>query len=348
MKNLYSTAMIQTHSPLAHSAYLDLLRLLRDESVAGIIGKPHMVTRNGRAYWYDLFRLGSAVQNRYLGEDSAELRTRIARHADLAASAKARAAERGRLVRLLRAEGAPMANRATGALLAAMERTGVFRLGGTIVGTHAFRLYEMELGIRFGSDALAQTGDLDIASFERLSLALGDRVEDNLAETFRGLAFDPVPSLQGNAVWRWRQSASRAMIEFLTPSFRPEEDIRPLPALGVSAQSLHFLNFLIARPIPAALLYRSGVLVQIPRPEAFAIHKLIVASRRQGGPDALKAEKDRRQAAFLIAALAEDRPDELAEAYDDALSRGPKWREHIGRSLERMPETAQRLAAVST
>lgn len=53
-----------------------------------------------------------------------------------------------------------------------------------------------------------------------------------------------------------------------TPSFHPEEDVRDLPALGVAAQSLHFLNFLIAEPIKAAALYRSGVLIQIPRPEA--------------------------------------------------------------------------------
>ncbi len=123
----------------------------------------------------------------------------------------------------------------------------------------------------------------------------------------------PGPGLAPGTVWRWSPTRSDTLVEFLTPSFRPEEDIRPLPALGVSAQSLHFLNYLIARPTPAALLYRSGILIQIPRPEAFAIHKLIVANRRRGGPDALKSEKDRRQAAFLIEALAEDRPDELAE-----------------------------------
>jgi len=44
---------------------------------------------------------------------------------------------------------------------------------------------------------------------------------------------------------------------------------RPLIALGVSAQALHHLNYLIAEPIHAAVLYRSGVLVQIPRPERY-------------------------------------------------------------------------------
>ncbi|MDR0810119.1 MAG: hypothetical protein LBE86_13505 [Gemmobacter sp.] len=341
--------MIDRHSTIAHSAYHDLLRSLKAERAGGIRGSVMREERaNGRAYWYETARIGSSVRRRYIGEDNPELAADLAARAVLQSEAKDRAAHRTRLVRLLRGEDFLPVEARFGSLLKALADQGTFRLGGTIVGTHAFRLYEGELGIRYTFDDTAQTDDLNIAQFERLVLALDDGVEDGLAATFRDFDFVPVPSLAKTAVWRWRQTRSDTVIEFLTPSFRPEEDIRPLPALGVSAQSLHFLNFLIARPIPAALLYRSGVLVQIPRPEAFAIHKLIVASRRQGGPDALKAEKDRRQAAFLIEALAEDRPDELAEAYDDALSRGPKWRGHIGQSLARMPVVAARLAALST
>jgi hypothetical protein len=88
------------------------------------------------------------------------------------------------------------------------------------------------------------------------------------------------------------------------------------------------------------------VLVQIPRPEAYAIHKLIVANRRAGGPDQLKSRKDRAQAALLIKALAEDRPDELREAHEDALSRGPQWRAHIEASLKHLPATAALLAGL--
>jgi hypothetical protein len=130
----------------------------------------------------------------------------------------------------------------------------------------------------------------------------------------------------------------------LTPSFSAEEGIRDLPALGVSAQSLHFLNFLIAEPVRIPLLYRSGVLVQAPRPERYAIHKLIVADRRRDGSDALKARKDRAQAAFLIDVLAEERPEDLAEAHRTALANGPAWRARLAATLARMPRTAERLA----
>jgi hypothetical protein len=337
--------MLKPHSPRAQAAYHDLRRLLIDDSAAEIIGTPQKLMRNGKGYWYDLHRVGSSVKNRYLGEDSPEMTARMARHAELAEQASVRAQERMRLVRTLRAEGLPSMDRTTGSIMTGMERAGVFRLGGTVVGTQAFRLYEAELGVRLGDTDLTQTGDIDIAQFEGLSVALGDKVEENLAETFKALDFAPIPSINHRSIWRWKQTTSTALVEFLTPSFRAEEDIRPLPALGVAAQSLHFLNFLIAEPIKAAALYRSGVLVQIPRPEAYAIHKLIVANRRKG-PDQLKSRKDRAQSALLIEALAEDRPDELREAYHDALGRGPQWRAHIEATLTRMPETAARLAAL--
>jgi hypothetical protein len=326
-------------SAVAHAAYLDLLRAMLDAQVADIQGTPRLERRGNRSYWYDMHRVGSEVRKRYLGEDTAEMADRIARHREIAEAAKAEEVERSRLIRLLRAEGAAMLDASTGSLLAAMAKVGTFRLGATLVGTQAFRFYELELGVRTTQTGTLPTNDIDIAQFERLSLALGDQVDGGLNDTFRDFDFAPVPSLHKASVWRWKQTRSQTLIEFLTPSFRAEEDIRPLPALGVSAQSLHYLNYLIAEPIKAAALYRSGVLLQIPRPERYAIHKLIVADRRQG-TDRLKAVKDRGQAAFLIDVLAEDRPEDLREALADARSRGPRWGQRIDASLSRMPDTA--------
>lgn len=337
--------MIAHHSPIAHAAYHDLLRALRDEAVGDLRGTPTRVERNGRVYWYDSFRVGNDVRKHYIGEDSAELRARMEAHRDARDDAATRRRNRARLVRLLRAEGFLGLDPTTGSLMAALAGAGVFRLGGTVVGTHAFRLYEGELGLRLGLDQVAQTDDIDIASFERLSLALEDAASPPVQQVLAEFAFAPVPSLEPGKTWRWKQTAGDTLIEFLTPAFG-EEVLRPLPALGVEAQALHHLNYLIADPIPAAVAYRNGVLVQIPRPERFAIHKLIVAARRRA-EDRLKSQKDRAQAAFLIAALAQDRPEDLAEAYEDALQRGPKWRDRIAESLSRMHEEAAILAGLS-
>ncbi|NDW02655.1 GSU2403 family nucleotidyltransferase fold protein [Salipiger sp. PrR002] len=327
-----------SHSRAAQVAYQDLLRMHLDEAASEIIGSIEERRRNGRTYLYDRFRIGTEMKSRYLGEDSPDLRDRLARAADLKAEAQERKKRMSRLARVLRAEGMIGTDRETGSLLLAFARAGVFRLGGTLIRTGAYGLYQGELGVRFDSDELAQTGDIDFASFERLSVALGDRVEEEPGEILRSMKFEAVPGVYDRQIWKWRQSGGEAMVEFLTPAFG-DEGIKPLPALGVSAQALNYLNFLIAEPIQALALYRSGVLVQIPRPERFAIHKLIVASRRHGGPDEAKARKDRAQAEFLIRILAEDRPDDLAEAYDHALSQGPRWRDRIASSLGRMSST---------
>lgn len=339
-------AEVAYHSSLAHSAYHDLLNALRDEAVPELRGAATEVERNGRSYWYDSYRVGTAVKKVYIGEDSPALRDRLEKAAQIKAAANERRSLRSRLIRILRAEGFLPIDAGTGSLVAALAAAGVFRLGGTIVGTLAFRLYEGELGLRYRLDQAAQTNDIDIASFERLSLALQDTVEERLPKLLGDFSFEPVAGLDGHRSWRWRQSRSDLLVEFLTPSFSENEDTRPLAALGVHAQSLHYLNFLLADSIPAVLSYRNGVLVQVPRPERFAIHKLIVSDRRREGSASLKSIKDRRQAAFLIEALAQDRPDELRDAYRDALSRGPRWRERIGSALARMEPSRRLLEAL--
>jgi len=116
-------------------------------------------------------------------------------------------------------------------------------------------------------------------------------------------------------------------------------------SVGMNARALHHLNYLISDPIGAVALYCEGVLVQIPRPERYAIHKLIVADRRRDGSDTDEAFKDRKQEAWLIENMAGDRPADVWEAYQDALARGSKWRHRIGRSLDRMPSVRSALEA---
>ncbi|MDF3855265.1 GSU2403 family nucleotidyltransferase fold protein [Paracoccus sp. P2] len=338
--------MAQHLSPVAVAAWTDLLRHLKDAAVSELRGVPRLKKVGRKGYWYDHFRIGDRTLDRYIGEDGEELRARLERLESLREAEKQSQRERARLMRILRAEGCLMTDRGSGQVISAMARAGVFRLGGTLVGTQAFRCYEGELGVRIGFDQAAMTDDIDIASFERLSLVLGDQVTEPLAEVFRELRFAPLPSVEGQRVWRWRQGEQQTLVEFLTPCFDGTEGLRDLPALGVSAQSLHYLNFLIAEPIRVPLLYRAGFLIQVPRPERYAIHKLIVADRRRDGPDTLKARKDRAQAEFLIEVLAEERPEELHDAYETAMAQGPSWRARLAATLARMPHLRQRLAAL--
>jgi hypothetical protein len=105
-----------------------------------------------------------------------------------------------------------------------------------------------------------------------------------------------------------------------------------MPALGgASADPLRFLDFLIREPVRTMLLHRSGVPVVVPDPSRYAVHKLIVASRRHtDGQGPAKREKDVRQAALLFEALQQTRRSaDLALVYNEAWERGPAWQEGI-------------------
>jgi hypothetical protein len=321
----------------AHTIYQDLLEIHRLHAISAVGGTPFLKDLPQGKYWYARQRIGDRPVDRYIGPDSQELRDRLqstAQHHEAQRGFERRAAV---FVAQLRGAGLPAMDRTTGKVLNAMARVGVFRLGGTLVGTHAFRLYAAELGVSF-SGALAATEDVDVAAFENLKLAIEDKVDLSIAETFKALHLKPVPGLDPkHRPTRWAMEGGGTTVDFLVPRMRESQDVVYLDPLGVYAQGLPFLNFLIAEPIAAVALYRSGILLQIPRPERYAIHKLIVAQRRSGQTQA-KAVKDLAQAHALIAVLAEDRPSELEEAYQTAIESGPKWREAIARSLRQRPE----------
>lgn len=313
-----------------HTTYQDLLQAHAVRAVSDIPGKPFLRDmREKGKYWYARQRIGDRTIQKYVGPDTLDIRERI--EAAQSANEETQAFDRrcASMVAQLRAAGVPALDRDTGKVLNAMAKSGVFRLGGTLVGTHAFRLYGAELGIRF-DNALAVTGDVDIAAFENLKLVIEDQVDPALPETFKDLSLRPAPSLdRKNRPTKWVMGGEGGTeVEFLVPRMLEDSDILKLEPLGVFAQALPFLNYLIADPIPAVALYRSGVLVQIPRPERYAVHKLIVAARRHSS-SALKAKKDLAQAEILFEVLSEDRPGELASALTTAMERGPAWREAI-------------------
>jgi hypothetical protein len=100
-----------------------------------------------------------------------------------------------------------------------------------------------------------------------------------------------------------------------------------MPLGGAAAIPLRFLDFLIREPVRAVLLHGAGVPILIPSPERYAVHKLIVGSRRKEDRDtATRAAKDRLQAKAIIEAMIANRQHgDLASAYMEAWDRGAHW-----------------------
>jgi hypothetical protein len=326
-----------------HTTYQDLLESHRGHTIAEIKGTPFLRRLPQGNYWYARQRIGDRPVDRYIGPDTEDIRKRIERIRETIEDRKAFERRCALLVAQLRGAGLSTPDRQTGSILNAMARVGVFRLGGTLVGTHAFRLYGAELGANFAA-ALAATEDVDVAAFENLKLAIHDKVDPSLADTFKALSLYPAPSFDPKGrTTKWRMKGGGATVEFLAPRMQSKREIVGLEPLNVFAQTLPFLNFLIADPIPAVVLYRSGVLVQVPKPERYAIHKLIVAQRRSG-PGLAKVPKDLAQAEALMKVMVEDRPQELLAAYERAMESGPKWRDALQASLKQRPEIASLLS----
>src|SRR5690606_10267752 len=123
-------------------------------------------------------------------------------------------------------------DRQTGSILNAMARVGVFRLGGTLVGTHAFRLYGAELGASL-SGIFAVTEDVDIAAFENLKLAIHEQADPSLAETFKALQLEPAPNLdEKGRPTRWRLKGGGVVVDFLAPRMQSRRQIVKLEPLN--------------------------------------------------------------------------------------------------------------------
>lgn len=297
-------------------------------------------TVRGRVYWY--WRAKDRSE-KYVGPETPELLARVERHKAIRIEARDRRA----IVNMLARIGYPRPPAEAGEILRTLAQAGMFRQRACVVGTHAFGAYAGLLGVRLRGASLA-TQDLDIAQFASISMAVAEveridmqaelrKVDPSYRAHVRGLA-------EGKAYTF--VNATRHRVELLTPNRGPDDDAPArLPSLGAHAHRFRFLDFLIREPVPAVILHGAGVAVEVPAPERFAIHKLIVAHRRARDP--VKTRKDLDQAARLIEALADFHFDDLASVYREARERGPAWRAALDASLSKLdlpPGLAVRLA----
>jgi hypothetical protein len=241
--------------------------------------------------------------------------------------------------RSLSAAGLPEPDSLTAAVIDAFAEAGVFRLRGVIVGTIAFQAYAGHLSIRLPGAAI-RTGDLDIAQDYGVSVALDESLDSPPLDIL-DTSFAAVPSLAGPNIAASYTQPGGYRVDMLTTNRGAERD-RPvqLPSLQSDAMPLRFLDYLLRDTVEAAILTRFGALANVPAPERYAVHKLIVSTlRRDTGESAVKADKDVFQAGILIEALsARRRHDDLAAAWREAWGRGEGWRTRLMTAIARLDD----------
>ena len=130
------------------------------------------------------------------------------------------------------------------------------------------------------------------------------------------------------------RTADGFLLDLITP-MRRRSDTNPMPLdeLDAGAAPLQYLDWLIEDPAPTVALWGSGVPINIPQPARFAVHKLILAQKRDVGSRP-KRQKDLAQADALIDALERYDAYALHDALADAAGRGRAgWRGPIVRLL---------------
>lgn len=270
---------------------------------------------NGATYWYHQQSLGSGrKQQTYLGRETSELLETISRRRASRADEK----RRRELVDMLVAGGMVREQAPVAQVLRTLAEAGVFRMGGTLVGTLAFGCYANMLGVRFEQQSL-RTADIDIAHDPAVALAVAREPALDLPDRLRAIEprFFAVPGLTPHEPSTSMKVRGRDLrVDFVTTAGR-RRSAQPvmIPRLGIAAVPLRGIDYLIGDTSRAVILAHAGIVVNVPAPGRFALHKLWLARERTIAEQA-KARKDLRQAEQLIETLAGDRADELTRAWN--------------------------------
>ena len=325
------------------TAYDDLMQRFRSAPPVSIEGSILRIEKGGRGYWVARQRIGSIVLERSIGPDSEDVRKLVEQAKKEQAVRDAWNQGSARIVSMLRAAGCLTPDQTSAKILSALDRVGFFRQGGILGGTQAFRHYPLLLGANVPETVFSITGDMDIMAPSHMVLATEDgNLSSQLTQV--GLDLRTVFGLTQQDAPKWVIDGS-VELEILSPIRHGGEPSHIHKGVGERVQALRYLEYAFKDPVKAVSLSRSGVLVTIPSPERYALHKLLVAQLWRRGCQP-KKRKDLHQAEWLIEVLAEARPFELWTAWQDIWGRGPKWRVLLEWSLQERPDISDKLAEI--
>ena len=332
-------AMFIEQSASAQTAYAGMAQAARQRdltrSIADLPGGFTKKSVKGRDYLYHQHRRPDGkLQQIYLGPDDEETRALIAMHSDTGArQARKHLADMCEAVVALGGYGViPKHAR----VIARLADHGLFRAGGVLVSTHAYLAYQNRFGVLWRAGDT--TVDLDFAHPGRnISLALSDDLEIDTHKAIESLKMGFLPI---NAGTRYiKDDEPDCDLDFLTCLHRRSQEPVTMRRLNLTLQPLKFMEFSMEDPVVAVLPASSGpIVVNVPRPERFALAKLVHYMERMEGKNPEKAGKDLTQAASLIDYLSSRLPDMLQDAWSDLLSRGPGWRKRAKQGFDALTQ----------
>lgn len=319
--------------------YAELLEQLQiveaSRTIADLKGTFSTKTLRGEQYVYFAHYLpGGKVHHVYVGKKGSQTDALIQQYEEGKPESQEVRENLRRLSAQVKAGTAIATDKAMVRVIEALAEAAVFRAGAVLVGTHAFMAIGVMLGIRWFPNTM-MTMDVDIAAGKAVSIAL-PTIQTDIPATIESLqmGFFPVPAMNmkhPSTTFAIRKSQLR--LDLLTPKVSDSDAPVLIPRFNCAAQPLSYLGYLIEDPVPAVLLGTDPVLINVPQPVRYALHKLIVSQVRDISK-AAKSDKDLQQAYQILGVLKEDRPHDIPPAWEDLVSRGPKWARFAKAGLE--------------
>lgn len=198
-----------------------------------------------------------------------------------------------------------------------------------LVGSWCTLFYENYFtGIKYS--ASLKTRDIDFLIARPAAI----RHTVDIAELLKDLGF--VTGFTGSQGYI-RLEHPQLIVEFLVPE-RGRGTDKPirLPQLGLNAQALRFLELLSQNTITVKA---EGIILTLPHPANFGLHKLLVLQRR---PTAEKAMKDLDAGIGVLKALAEKGEMKFIKNIFNSMPR--RWQSKIRKVIKEHPE--ERLSAI--
>lgn len=195
-----------------------------------------------------------------------------------------------------------------------------------MVGTHAFLAYQNVLGVNWTHGA--STVNLEFAHAGRnVSLALPENLTLDTHAVITSLEMGFVPNVHKTS---FKKSDEPDFdLDFLTSMGRTNDAPIHIARLGLTMQPLQFMEMSLEDPMRCTLLAKSGpIVVNIPKPQRYAVHKLLVYGERAQN-QRTKANKDIVQAAAIIDYLLVHDEIEFGQLWMEVDERGPGWQRRL-------------------
>ena len=260
------------------------------------------VSVKGRKYWYLQKRTGHTRKRVYVGPDTEETRNRISNILEAEKHVERNSVVIDNLVAMLSAVKIARTKSDEQKVLRGLHKSGIFSAGGILAGTMAFRLYPFLTGYDVVAREPYATLDIDHSYNRKIDVFI-DRDRGDPQEILKNIPLIGTPTRDPkHGSYQFPIKGTDLTLDILTtldPKEDRPEDIKSVNEIGFMAKPLEFMDYLAKEPVRAAIP-DMGILVNIPSPSRYMIHKIVISTQRQNDP---KKIKDGLQAEVLASVI---------------------------------------------